>query len=1718
MERCKGFRIAGIFVVLAILTMALPCREASAQTGALVQYCTSNPYFAPPTPPPGYTSGCFVSYAEAEEFMKREPDPAVGRSLLEPKEQSPLLSGLNVTVSYYVPPRAPDEHAGDTYSTQWISDEGCCVMACPAPALPFISGGGCVDQPSLEALILTSWSVGPDTCLQFFGTYLDAPNTWSSYQPVGGYQAWGDRGLVAGNMAPPTNFPTQPAPQYVEYHCEDPPPPGPRTQVYWTASKTGWFWCPTHFQGNGGTDPSSWPTTCRNGQTGGIVTRLLQSESCGVGNPCIPASGAKVQAEDDLSWGRLHFTRTYDSLQQLVGNSQMGPAWIHSLDAHAWLQANTNLVFLRDRNGQFEKYTRVGTDRYAASNIVGKVLDRQPSSTMARWVLTEKPGEQWVFDSNGVLQAIQYADAPADNLALSYCDAAGVSASTCAIKGTLIAVTDGRGRRLTFVYQPALSIPDYVPPRLLGIEDDTGPRVSYQYDSLGRLSQAIYNEGSASQTSRTYLYGEAANLCNDGNGNATLPCPTVGFPNLLTGMVDESGNRFLDVTYDNHGRATSSRHPAGADKVVLAYTTASAQVTMPDGELRTYAYGNQLFPRLGDYTVSGSGLTFASHRLYDGSDRLSQLTDARGTVTKYGYDSYHETSRIEAFGKPEQRTRQTDWDTVTNRVSAMRTYAGSTLEVQTSLIYNSRGQTTARCQIDPNVSGATSYACGSATNAPAGVRQSRMTYCEQADVTAGTCPLVGMLVSTNGARLTGDTGMGGVDDTTLFTYYPSDDPGCSLLGGRAKSVIENCNYRRGDLWKVTNALGHVTEYVAYDQNGRIKRVKDANGTYTDMAYYPRGWLADRVVRANAVGSPGAGDATMHIDYDAVGNVSKVTQPDGVYLAYTYDDAHRLIKITDNLSNAIDYCSGGVGTADCLDAAGNRKVEQVKDSGGNIKRSLRRAYNQLSQLTQVLNAASQAVEHSNGLNSTGVADGYDGNGNRVLSQDGLGFTTEQDYDPLNRLKTTIQNVGGTDPATQNTTTGYAYDTRDNLRQVTDPDLLSTTYDYDGLNNLTGLHSPDTGLTTYLPDAAGNRVSQTDNRNVTSTYTYDALNRLAAISYPTASSLNVGYAYDQSNATTGCATSYPLGHLTRMTDASGTTTYCYDRRGNVVQKTQNTGGMVLVTQSTYTVADRLATMTYPSGAIVTYARDALGRVQSISWKANATATAITLINNATYYPFGPLSNFSFGNGRTQSRSYDQDYAIDLISGTPAGALTLDLGVDVMGNITKASGTFNPATPDRGYVYDPLYRLITAQTGATPPGPLEAYTYDKTGDRLSAALNGGAAQTYTYTPLTHHLASVGGTARTYDLNGNTQTGTAAGLTLGYDARNRLATMVQGATSATYVMNGRGERVQKTVTVQQGRFFTATLTFYTYNESGQLLNGDDSEYVYLDSIPVAVVRAGVPYYIEADHLGTPRQVIDATRNVAVWKWDSLASTFGTNAPNQDPDGDSTQFMMNLRFPGQYYDAETGLNYNYFRDYESGTGRYVESDPIGIYGGFATYGYAGQNSLASFDKYGLCWSNARAVAHFYTGGGASVNTDQIGCTSQIEQRIDPARNAWISKMKAEAASKAAGMRCGTSMRFSASRSVGISSGIFWIGGFSLLQKSDCVVSRSCGSNGGTTCAADTYNFDCLLTHIMHDLFVNPSDFDNSGDDFWDKLNYGGAPFYVDGFWDDRINGGGVLL
>jgi RHS repeat-associated protein len=154
----------------------------------------------------------------------------------------------------------------------------------------------------------------------------------------------------------------------------------------------------------------------------------------------------------------------------------------------------------------------------------------------------------------------------------------------------------------------------------------------------------------------------------------------------------------------------------------------------------------------------------------------------------------------------------------------------------------------------------------------------------------------------------------------------------------------------------------------------------------------------------------------------------------------------------------------------------------------------------------------------------------------------------------------------------------------------------------------------------------------------------------------------------------------------------------------------------------------------------------------------------------------------------------------------------------------------------------------------------------------------------------------------------------------------------------------------------------YFVYDEAGHLIgeydaNGDMiQEIVWMGETPIATMRwssCGLAiFYIHTDHLNTPRRITKRSEPTIVWRWDS--DPFGSTPANENPDNNGTLFVFNLRFPGQYFDAETGLHYNYFRDYDPVTGRYVESDPIGLRGGLNTFEYVGANPIFFNDPLGL--------------------------------------------------------------------------------------------------------------------------------------------------------------------
>ena len=623
--------------------------------------------------------------------------------------------------------------------------------------------------------------------------------------------------------------------------------------------------------------------------------------------------------------------------------------------------------------------------------------------------------------------------------------------------------------------------------------------------------------------------------------------------------------------------------------------------------------------------------------------------------------------------------------------------------------------------------------------------------------------------------------------------------------------------------------------------------------------------------------------------------------------------------------------------------------------------------------------------------------YDANGNITKITDPLGHITTQSYDALNRIKQQLQPAPVTGVATP--AISYSYDGLDQLATVKDPRNLVTTYTNDGLGNQTALQSPDTKTTTLTYDLGGNVQTSKDARGRITTYSYDALNRVTLISY--ASGTATTFEYDGGAAGAQNA----KGHLTKITDESGFTTYSYNAFGRMLSKIQTVTGVPkpLTISNTYgtvgSAIGKLTSTTYPSGNRLNVSYDSAGRVSTLSLTPTNTngvgtsATVVPLLSNIAYQPFGAVTSWTWGNGKPYVRTFDIDGRLtsfplgDISQNGKVRTLSYDADSRIINTVHSGSGTGTnaPATLNQGYEYDNLDRL-TNVTGNISQG----FQYDAIGNRTGATL-GSTSYTNTIKATNNQLATTTGPSpakiNTYDEAGNLSSdGT---ISYVYNARGRMASAMIGTSVVTYVYNGMDQRVVKsgpTTLVAAGK------QTYAYDEGGHLI-GEYSdtgavaeETVYFGDQPVAVLKQTVTgtgtsavtatqvNYVYADQINTPRVITRAIDNKLVWRWDAT-DPFGLQQPSDNPTALGT-FTYNQRFPGQLYDRETNLHYNYHRDYDPQIGRYIQSDPIGLGGGPNTYAYVNGSPISRSDPLGLFvppglpGDLAKAIAAIIIGGG----------------------------------------------------------------------------------------------------------------------------------------------------
>jgi YD repeat-containing protein len=1145
---------------------------------------------------------------------------------------------------------------------------------------------------------------------------------------------------------------------------------------------------------------------------------LNYSASCSGAGECLNVgTGNKTLMETDYESpypGGTGFIRFYNSQdgygEALAGAlSVLGTNWRHSWSAkiNVYITSPATLVATR-WDGRVVRFVRSGSAWVPEADAAETASDNGTG-----WILTSQNNERELYDAAGKL--IARVDPSGRTSTVVYAGDSGVGLDGFYEDGARlpidlpVRIVDFKGRVLTLRYARN-------PTRLSKLITPDQKVVEFTYSTfpgkLINLTGVGYPNGSASQV-RTYLYNESSYTSSADR------------PYFLTGIVDENNygtsTRFATFKYHADGRAMSSEHNLGAlavNRYAHSYGSGGAvSVTTPLETTGTHNYihgvaaGVSVPSSFSRPCPGCSTSTATSTTLFDASTRnLDKSVDFLGNLTCYDtYVRNLETKRTEGLAgtscttkttTPVTREIKTDWMTAWRLPKRIQ----EPLRVTTFAYHTELGVSCAPTGASSTLLcsktiQATTDADGTAS-APCSTPSSP-TCDGAARTTSYTYDVSGQVVRVDGPRPDSD-----VYDRTDYAYYASS----------------TADHRAGDLATVTNAKGHVVTFTHYDGAGRLLRSVDANGLETIFEYFDRGWI-----KARKIGTAAAGFETTAYAYDAVGQPKRITLPDGSYVKYDYDGAHRLVAMCDgdSLNSGLTSC-GGPSPGNLIvyadhDGMGNWKVQTAKDPLGALARSQARAFDVLNRLQQEIGGTSPAQQI--------VQYKYDAHGNLEKTTDPFSRDTTNKYDALNRLIEVQDPFNASVPSK----IAYAYNGQDKLAAITDPRLLTTTYSLNGHGESITLTSPDSGVTTHTYDEASNLKTKIDARGavVSSTsYNYDALNRLVQITYPDET---VTYTYD--SCTNG------IGHLCTAADKTGSTSYKYDLWGRITSKTHVITAAGTTTNHTlgytYNTVGQLARITLPSGRQVDYG---YSNNRPISVKVNGAI----VLSAAEYEPFGPIRKWRWGNDTIGTpnihvRQHDKDYRLTKIASTlptnSSGSI-FDSTVawdkaDRVESVTYAASSALNLT-DAGY--DALDRLVSIKQGATTWG----YTYDGVGNRLTASTTGSTSTTLNYpSPLTsHRLQSLsGGVTRTftYDNVGNVTSDGSNTWTFG---GNNRPTQVTNAGTTTYAINAFGQRVRKANSGSATRFAydLAGRLWGEFSDSGAPI----SETIWLGDLPVAVIR----------------------------------------------------------------------------------------------------------------------------------------------------------------------------------------------------------------------------------------------------------------------------------------
>ena len=457
-------------------------------------------------------------------------------------------------------------------------------------------------------------------------------------------------------------------------------------------------------------------------------------------------------------------------------------------------------------------------------------------------------------------------------------------------------------------------------------------------------------------------------------------------------------------------------------------------------------------------------------------------------------------------------------------------------------------------------------------------------------------------------------------------------------------------------------------------------------------------------------------------------------------------------------------------------------------------------------------------------------------------DALGRTAESYTDEKGRNRETVQHAGG-----ENITVRYAYNPVNEVTTVTHPNGRETKYEYDQLGRKLMVSHPDAGETDMTYDAAGNlltkltaqlRKSISEKGCITYTYDYE---RLKEVLYPENLFNRVTYTYGQPGDKFGRA-----GRLTLVEDASGGEAYYYGRQGEVTKTVRTVMASVAdirtyVYGATYDSWNRVRTMTYPDGEVVTYHYNAAGQVESLT--SNKQGKESTIVAQIGYDKDGHTVYQKLGNGTETTYTYDKqrERLQDMtLTGSGSTLMQNKYRYDAVDNILGITNAANPqgltklnkaklgGASTHSYQYDELNRLIHATGKAKSATYDMAMTFGRMSEPLTKVQKVDSSLTaksynfaYKYEDDSHPTAptQIGHDHYTYDANGNptlvTNDSTNTTREMYWDEDNRLMVLSDNGKTSRYTYNAGGERIMKSYGTMEGVYINGAPQGITFHET---------------------------------------------------------------------------------------------------------------------------------------------------------------------------------------------------------------------------------------------------------------------------------------------------------------